>query len=105
MTWARPPLSRLMMRRTMSSGRLLADACRAISESRLPLASSPATRWSFAEAADAETSATKIEARQILRIMSAPDFGDVRLVAAKWGDFVTPLGRAHAFHHVWLLSV
>jgi hypothetical protein len=24
--------------------------------------------------------------------MSAPDFGDARLVAAKWGDFVTPSG-------------
>src|SRR5665811_1574035 len=70
-----PPLSRLMIRRTRSSGRLLAAACRAIRPLRLPLASSRATRWFFAEATEAEAvSATKKVAMHILRIMSSPVF-------------------------------
>jgi hypothetical protein len=55
--------------------------------------------------ADAEASVTKIEAKQILQIMAAPDFGDACLVAANWGNFVAPQSDAKAFHHTWRQNV
>src|SRR5665811_902108 len=89
MTRGLPPLSRLMTRRTNSTGTLLAAACLAIRELRLPLTSRLAVRWLCAEAADAEASTNKIVARQELRIMSAPGFGEVRFFTGNSGDFVT----------------